>query len=72
MLKGGECEVSVRAGLGLARILDYSSSSKPQKGVVIKLFQTNGLPFTLFIEQNREGQQVNNKIKCFIYISSLL
>lgn len=72
MLKGGECEVAVWAELGLASILDYNLSSIPHKGVVIKLFQTNGLPFSLFLEKNREGQLVNNKIKWFIYISSLL
>lgn len=63
VLKGGECEAAVWAGLDLARILDYNSSSKSHKGVVVKLFQTNGLPFTLFLEQNREGQLVKNKIK---------
>lgn len=66
MLKGGECEVAVWAGLGLARILDNNLSSKPHMGVVIKLFQTNGLIFTLFLGQNREGHLVNNKIKWFI------
>lgn len=72
VLKGGECEVAVWDGLGLVRNLDYNLSSKPHKGVVIKLFQTNGSPFTLFLEQTREGQIVNNEIKWFIYISSLL
>lgn len=72
VLKGEESEAAVWAGLGLARILDYNSSSKPHKGVVVKLFQTNGLPFTIFLEQNREGQLVNNKIKWFIYIWTLL